>query len=256
MIRAVYGKPGEGMTYAEASQLSTPSTRPGLRLLCLLVQTRNGETRSLPVHTLRPMPPRICAADSHAADGLRRWNLEASALGLEGGTGLYLREAHATRPTAEVLERCARYWPAHALRPDSRTVRAGGVGRKRMQVRIASPNWHEIGRELTVGGELYGHVTYRRDVPLFIPLDGSEPTKHQSLVELRRYVAERYQAERVAEQVQGRAPGSSDHASPIRRTEARAERTLDPARTETASARECGECFSPRAPEPSAARVG
>lgn len=59
-----------------------------------------------------------------------------------------------------------------------------------------------------------------------------------------------------AEQVKGRAPGSSDHASPIRRTEARAERTLDPARTETASARECGECFSPRAPEPSAARVG
>nr|WP_272888227.1 hypothetical protein [Stutzerimonas stutzeri] len=59
-----------------------------------------------------------------------------------------------------------------------------------------------------------------------------------------------------AEQVQGRAPGSSDHASPIRRTEARAKRTLDPARTETASALECGECFSPRAPEPSAARVG
>jgi len=125
-----------------------------------------------------------------------------------------------------------------------------------MQVRIADPNWHEIGRELTVGGELYGHVTYRRDVPLFIPLDGSEPTKHRSLVELRRYVAERYQAERVAEEVKGRAPGSSDHASPIRRTEARAERTLDPARTETASARECGSAFPSRAPEPSAARVG
>lgn len=59
-----------------------------------------------------------------------------------------------------------------------------------------------------------------------------------------------------AEQVRGRAPGSSDLASPIRRTEARAERTLDPARTETASALECGESFSPRAPEPSAARVG
>ena len=29
------------------------------------------------------------------------------------------------------------------------------------------------------------------------------------------------------EQVKGRAPGSSDHASPIRRTEARAERTLE-----------------------------
>ena len=58
------------------------------------------------------------------------------------------------------------------------------------------------------------------------------------------------------DQVQGRAPGSSDHASPIRRTEARAERTLDPARTETASARECGAASPPRAPEPSAARVG
>ena len=256
MIRTVYGKPGEGMTYAEAGQLSTPSARPGLRLLCLLVQTRNGETRSLPVHTLRPMPPRVCAADSHATNGLRRWNLEASALGLEGGTGLYLREAHATRPSCEVVERYLRLGQANALRTDSRTVRAGGVGRKRMQVRIAAPNWHEIGRELTVGGELYGHVTYRRDVPLFIPLGGGEPTKHRSLVELRRYVAERYQAERVAEQVQGRAPGSSDRASPIRRTEARAERTLDPARTETASARECGSAFPSRAPEPSAARVG
>lgn len=59
-----------------------------------------------------------------------------------------------------------------------------------------------------------------------------------------------------AEQVRGRAPGSSDHASPIRRTEARAERTLDPARTETASAREGGAAPPPRAPEPSAARVG
>jgi len=58
------------------------------------------------------------------------------------------------------------------------------------------------------------------------------------------------------DQVQGRAPGSSDHASPIRRTEARAERTLDPAQTETASARECGAASPPRAPEPSAARVG
>ncbi len=256
MIRAVYGKPGEGMTHAEAGQLSTPSARPGLRLLCLLVQTRNGETRSLPVHTMRPMPPRVCTTDSHAANGVRRWNLETSALGVDSGTGLYLREAHATRPPREVVERYLRLGQANALRTDPRTVRAGGVGRKRMQVRIAAPNWHEIGRELTVGGELYGHVTYRHDVPLFIPLDGSEPTKHRSLVELRRYVAERYQAERMAEQVRGRAPGSSDHASPIRRTEARAERTLDPARTDTASARECGSAFPSRAPEPSAARAG
>lgn len=108
-------------------RLQPASSRTGLRLLCLLVPTRNGKARSLPVHTLRPMPPRVCAADSHAANGPRRWDLEASAFGMEGGTGLYLREAHATRPTAEVLERCARHWPANALRPDSRTVRAGGV---------------------------------------------------------------------------------------------------------------------------------
>lgn len=101
MIHTAHRKPGEGMTYAEAGQLSTPSARPGLRLLCLLVQTRNGETRSLPVHTLCPMPPRVCAADSHAANGLRRWNLEGSALGVDSGTGLYLREAHANRPPAK-----------------------------------------------------------------------------------------------------------------------------------------------------------
>jgi len=59
-----------------------------------------------------------------------------------------------------------------------------------------------------------------------------------------------------ADQVQGRAPGLSEHASPFGQTEARAERTLDPARTETASARECGAASPPRAPEPSAARVG
>src|SRR5690606_40700711 len=128
MIRAVYGKPGEGMTYAEASQLSTPSTRPGLRLLCLLVQTRNGETRSLPVHTMRPMPPRVCAADSDAANGPRRWDLEASSFGMEGGTGLYLREAHATRAPREVVERYLRLGQANALRADSRTVRAGEIG--------------------------------------------------------------------------------------------------------------------------------
>ncbi len=58
------------------------------------------------------------------------------------------------------------------------------------------------------------------------------------------------------DQVQGRAPGLSEHASSFGQTEARAERTLDPARTETASARECGAASPPRAPEPSAARVG
>jgi len=108
-------------------RLHPASPRTGLRLLCLLVPTRNGEPRSLPVHTLRPMPPRICGADSHPTNGPRRWDLEASAFRVDSGTGLYLRETHATRPTAEVLERCARHWPANTLRPDSRTVRTGGV---------------------------------------------------------------------------------------------------------------------------------
>ncbi len=108
-------------------EVLAPTSCPELRLLCLLVRTRSGETRSLPVHTMRPLPPRLCAADSHAANGLRRWNLEASALGLDSGTGLYLREAHATRPPREVVERYLRPGQANALRPDSRTVRIGGV---------------------------------------------------------------------------------------------------------------------------------
>lgn len=242
------------MSYVQLP-ISTPSARPGLRLLCLLVQTRNGETRSLPVHTMRPMPPRLCAADSHAANVLRRWNLEASALGVESGTGLYLREAHATRPPREVVERYLRLGQANALRTDSRAVRAGGVTGD-LHARIAARAVDGFGRALTVGGRLYGYVTFSERVPVFTPLDGGAPTRHSSIAELRRYVAERYQGQREAEQVQGRAPGSSDHASPIRRTEARAECTLDPARTETASARECGAASPPRAPEPSAARVG
>lgn len=108
-------------------RLQPASPRIGLRLLCLLVPTRNGENRSLPVHTLRPMPPRLCAADSHAANGPRRWCLEASGLGVDSGTGLYLREAHATRAPREVVERYLRLGQANALRADSRTVRAGGV---------------------------------------------------------------------------------------------------------------------------------
>lgn len=45
-------------------------------------------------------------------------------------------------------------------------------------------------------------------------------------------------------------------ASPFRRTEARAERTLERFPPETASAGECGAASPPRAPEPSAARAG
>jgi len=195
MIRAAHGKPGDGMTYVEADQLSTPSARPGLRLLCLLVQTRNGETRSLPVHTLRPMPPRLCAADSHAANGLRRWNLEASGLGVDSGTGLYLREAHATRPPREVVERYLRLGQAHALRADSRAVRTGGVIANEAHVCIAARAADGFGRALTIGGELYGYVTFNEGARIFAPLDGGEPSWHRTLGDLRRYVTNRFQSQ-------------------------------------------------------------
>jgi len=59
-----------------------------------------------------------------------------------------------------------------------------------------------------------------------------------------------------ADEVRGRRTGSSGCASPSSRTERRAERTLDPPRPDTASALESGAAPPPRAPEPSAARVG
>lgn len=84
---------------ANERQVSAPSARPGLRLLCLLVQTRNGETRSLPVHTMRPMPPRVGPSG--------RWSLA-------GDSSFVLRETHAVRPSPEVL---ARYLPKRHLLP-------------------------------------------------------------------------------------------------------------------------------------------
>ena len=58
------------------------------------------------------------------------------------------------------------------------------------------------------------------------------------------------------DEVQGRRTGSSGQASSSSRTERRAKRTLDPAPPEQASALESGAAPPPRAPEPSAARVG
>ncbi len=37
-------------------EVPAPASRPGLRLLCLLVKDRDGKARSVPVHTMRPMP--------------------------------------------------------------------------------------------------------------------------------------------------------------------------------------------------------
>ncbi len=94
------------------SEVPAPVSRPELRLLCLLVKDRDGKARSLPVHTMRPMPPRVLRAG--------RWSLASDPT-------FELRETHAIRPAAEVLERCARQRQAHALRPAARTFSACGV---------------------------------------------------------------------------------------------------------------------------------
>ncbi len=94
------------------SEVSAPASRPELRLLCLLVKDRDGKARSLPVHTMRPMPPRVLRTG--------RWSLASD-------PAFELRETHAVRPTTEVLERCARQRQAHALRPAARAFSAGGV---------------------------------------------------------------------------------------------------------------------------------
>lgn len=114
------------MTY-DAIQLQQTATRPGLRLLCLLVKGRNGQARSLPVHTLRPMPPRVCPTWPHPKRGPRRWCLDAFEVAAGHYAGLSLRETHAKRPPAQVLERCSKHRQAGALRATARTFRASGV---------------------------------------------------------------------------------------------------------------------------------
>ena len=98
------------MTYEQSQPLPTPAAPRVLRLLCVLVPSRSGGIRSLPVHTLRPMPPRV--------SGQGKWHLESD-------SGLYLRETHASVPAPEVLARYLRLGQTNALRADSRAVRAG-----------------------------------------------------------------------------------------------------------------------------------
>ena len=126
MIYVSSGYPGEGMSY-DAIQLQQPAARRELRLLCLLVKGRDGQARSLPVHTLRPMPPRVCPTRSHTQDAPRRWCLDALAVPVGNHPGLYLRETHAKRPTAQVLERCGKHRQAGAFRAAARTFPASGV---------------------------------------------------------------------------------------------------------------------------------
>jgi hypothetical protein len=100
------------MSHEHSRPLSTPTSPRQLRLLCLLVPSFTGVARSLPIHTLRPMPPRV--------SGQGKWCLE-------GEPCLSLRETHATAPAPEVLARYLRLGQSGAFRADPRAVRIGGL---------------------------------------------------------------------------------------------------------------------------------
>lgn len=99
--------PAEGMTYEDHQRLHASAAPRQLRLLCLLVSSASAPARYLPVHTLRPMPPRVCAADARKKDGQGCWRMDRTSLELVDNTGLHLRETRAVAPSAEVLARCA-----------------------------------------------------------------------------------------------------------------------------------------------------
>lgn len=66
----------------------------GLRLLCLLVPSRTGKARSLPIHTLHRVPP-YAGLHGRYYDGAGRWSVAIDPLDVPGGTGFYLRKTHA-----------------------------------------------------------------------------------------------------------------------------------------------------------------
>lgn len=126
MIYAAYGFPGEGMSY-DPIPLQHPNTRPGLRLLCLLVTTADGHLNCQPVRTLRPMPPCLCSADANHRHALRRWCVDSHSGRVANNPCLYLRETHAKRPTTQVLERSGKHRQACSFRTAPRAIRTSGV---------------------------------------------------------------------------------------------------------------------------------
>ena len=118
--------PSDREVTSDAVEVRSSTSRPGLRLLCLLVPSRIGEARSLPIHTVHRMPPYASRHRSYRDDE-GRWSVALDLLDLPGGTGFYLRETHARTPSAQVLARCLRQRQTDALRADSRTLRAGGL---------------------------------------------------------------------------------------------------------------------------------
>ena len=106
------------------SHAQVPASAPlrGLRLLCLLVNGRDGETRYLPIHTMRALSPRLCPTDTAHKNGRGKWGAESSVVGVGSDTGLYLRETHAVAVAPEVLARCLRQRQTHTLRPHLRAI--------------------------------------------------------------------------------------------------------------------------------------
>lgn len=100
-------KPAAQVPSSEPVTVPAPASRPELRLLCLLVKDRSGGSRSLPIHTMRPLPPRV--------GPVGRWSLVSDA-------AFYLRETRAERPSPEVLARYSRQRQTNAVRADSRAV--------------------------------------------------------------------------------------------------------------------------------------
>ena len=123
---APVGKPQAPVVANERDkQVSEVGAPRQLRLLCLLVNSSNAPARYLPVHTMRPMPPRVCAADSRRQDGQGQWRVGRPALELVHNTGLHLREARATAPTPEVLARCVGHRQANSVYPNKRSFSFG-----------------------------------------------------------------------------------------------------------------------------------
>lgn len=93
---------------ADVPQVSRPAPSSGLRLLCVLDQSRTGEaTRSFPICTMRPMPPRV------GPQG--RWSLGHN-------SGFHLRETHAKPAPASLLARGFQHGQTHAVCTDTRAV--------------------------------------------------------------------------------------------------------------------------------------
>ena len=118
--------PSDREVTSDAVEVRSSTSRPGLRLLCLLVPSRIGEARSLPIHTLHRMPP-YAGLHGRYYDGAGRGRVALDPLDVPGGTGFYLRQTHARAPSAEVLARCVRQRQTDSLRANPRALRAGGL---------------------------------------------------------------------------------------------------------------------------------